>query len=227
MAEKQAPHAARGSGTGQERDYLPAMAYRRLLPLYDTVTRLTGLPRVHRDLTERADLRPGQRVLEIGCGTGSLLLLVRRRHPDVDLVGLDPDPDALHRARRKLAGAGPAVRLDRGFADALPYPDTTVDRVLSSFMWHHLDPADKPRALREIRRVLRPGGQLHIVDMSGGGPIHRALTWRGRRHGHARHVPDRADELSAQLREAGLTGVTATERRSVRLGGYAFYRASR
>src|SRR5690349_6371759 len=194
MGDQQASDVAGGGGSAPERDYLPAMARRRLLPLYDTLTRLAGLPRVHRELVERADLRPGQRVLEIGCGPGNLLLLVRRRYPELDLVGLDPDPDALQRARRKLAGAGPPVQLDRGFADALPYPDASVDRVLSSFMWHHLDPADKPRALSEVTRILRPAGQLHLVDMAGSGPIHRLVARRAQQHGRPAHpVADRPD----------------------------------
>jgi ubiquinone/menaquinone biosynthesis C-methylase UbiE len=202
------------------------MGHRRLLPLYDTLTRLSGLSRVHSELVRRADLQAGQRVLEIGCGTGRLLRLVRRRYPGVDLAGLDPDPDALDRARRTLAGPGPLVRLDRGFADALPYPDGGTDRVLSSYMWHHLDPADRSRALREIRRVLRAGGSLHLVDMSGSGPVHGRLARRAHHGGHA-HGHDRPQVLEAQLREAGFGEVTATERRSLRLGRHTFYRAAR
>jgi ubiquinone/menaquinone biosynthesis C-methylase UbiE len=219
------PASTAGIGADGDRHYLPAMGLRLLLPLYDSFTRLAGLPRVHRTLIDQADLRPGQRVVEIGCGTGSLLQLIRRQHPDVDLAGLDPDPDALGRARRKLTGRGPAVQLDRGFADALPYPAGSVDRVLSSFMWHHLDPADKPRAVREIARVLRPGGQLHIVDMTATGSIHRLL--RRRAHHHAHYAHSRPDELVALLRQAGFTDITATEAASLRLGKHAYFRASR
>jgi ubiquinone/menaquinone biosynthesis C-methylase UbiE len=130
----------------------------------------------------------------------------------------------LNRARRKLARVGPAVELEQGFADRLPYPDASVDRVLSSLMWHHLDAADKPQAVREIIRVLRPGGQLHLVDISGIGPIHRLLAKRA--HG-ARLTHDAPDELLALLRQAGMTDLAASERRSFPLGRYAFYRASR
>jgi ubiquinone/menaquinone biosynthesis C-methylase UbiE len=202
------------------------MGSRRLLPLYDVLTRLSGLSRIHRELVRRADLRPGRRVLEIGCGTGRLLRLVRRRHPGVELAGLDPDPAALDRARRALAG-GPPVRLDRGFADALPYRDGETDVVLSSYMWHHLDPADRPAALREIRRVLRPGGSLHLVDMSGAGPVHGRIARRARHGGGHAHGHDRPEVLAAQLREAGFGEVTATGRRSLRLGRHTFYRAVR
>lgn len=218
-------HMRPGDGT-DDRPYLPAMGSRGLLRFYDPFTRLMGQAAVHRELVGQAELRPGQRVVEIGCGTGSLLLRVRRRHPDVELAGLDPDPEALDRARRKLDGRGPAVRLDRGFADALPYPDASVDSVLSSFMWHHLDPADKPTVLQEVRRVLRPGGRLHLMDMTTTPTIHRVLS-RGVHHHPVQHSHDRPAVLSAALREAGFHDVAVTERTRWHLGLHAYYRARR
>lgn len=89
--------------TTQERPYLPAMGKRWLLPLYDPFTRLAGVGRMHEQLLDRARIQPGQEILEIGCGTGNLLLALARRRTDVRLVGIDPDPDALRRARRKAA----------------------------------------------------------------------------------------------------------------------------
>src|SRR5215475_1104449 len=171
---------ARTAATAQPgRSYLPGMGRDWLLPLYDPITRALGAPSAHRLLADQADLRPGQRVLEIGCGTGNLLLMVKRRHPDATVVGLDPDPEALARARRKAARAGLSVQLDRGFADELPYPDGSVDRVLSAFMFHHLEPADRRSALREVRRVLAPGGSLHLLDFGGAREVGRAARPAG------------------------------------------------
>ena len=210
---------------GHEPQYLPAMGRRWLLPLYDPFTRLIGARRVHGELLDRAELRAGSRVLEIGCGTGNLLLLAKRRCPDAEVAGLDPDPAALRLARRKAGRAGLAVRLDRGFAAGLPYPDAGVDVVLSAFMLHHLEPADLPRALAEVRRVLRPGGVLHVVDVVGGHHAHGPLGWLARRNRRVAHSsPDRLPTL---LAEAGLREAAETGRGSVRLGPYAFYRAER
>jgi ubiquinone/menaquinone biosynthesis C-methylase UbiE len=204
----------------QEHDYLPAMGRDRLLPLYDPFTWLLGVPRIHRRLVELAAIEPGHRVLEIGCGTGNLALRAQRMHPDAELVGVDPDPLALARARRKAGRSGRTVRFDQGKAGELPYPDESIDRVLSAFMFHHLDDAEKRRALAEIRRVLRPAGQLHRVDIAGHhhGPF-------GHRMQRNEHLRDNAGEgIPDRMREAGLTDVRTGERGRLRT---TFYRASR
>ena len=211
--------------TVDERNYLPPMGRRWLLPLYDPLTRLAGVSRLHNGLADRATIQPGHRVLEIGCGTGNLLITVARRHPAAEVIGIDPDPAALRRARRKANRARRPVRLDRAFAGELPYPDGSIDRVLSSLMWHHLDDDEKPRAMREIRRVLRTGGQLHLVDFAGTTPT------RGLR-GHLIHRSPRlagnsADRVLGTMREAGLTDVAENGQGRSRLGGYTYYRAAR
>ncbi|HYN93089.1 MAG TPA: class I SAM-dependent methyltransferase [Pilimelia sp.] len=209
---------------GAEPHYLPAMGRRWLLPLYDPFTRLAGISRVHGELLDRADVRPGQRVVEIGSGTGNLLLLAARRHPEAELIGLDPDPAGLARTARKAARARLTVRLERGFAGALPFPDASVDRVLSAFMLHHLAPAEKERALAEVRRVLRPGGQFHAVDMDGHGSHHGPAGWFARRsHRLADNGPDR---LLEALHRAGLANAAHTGTAKTPLTHPAFYTAT-
>ena len=91
------------------RHFVPCMGGSALTPFYDLVHRLSGLGRVHAEMIRMADLRPGQQVLDIGCGTGNLLLALGRERSDVELVGLDPDARALARAARKAHRAGVAV----------------------------------------------------------------------------------------------------------------------
>ncbi len=159
------------------------------------------------------------RVLEIGCGTGNLALRAQRMHPNAEVVGIDPDPLALERARRKADRAGLPVRWDRGKGGELPYADESVDRVLSAFMFHHLDDAEKKSALAEVRRVLRPGGQLHLVDVAG---HHHGRA--GRRMLRNEHLRDNAGEgIPNRMREAGLTDVRTGERGRLRT---TFYRAT-
>jgi ubiquinone/menaquinone biosynthesis C-methylase UbiE len=148
--------------------YVPAAGRDWLLPLYDPLTALLGVKRFHARLIHQAAIAPDSRVLEIGCGTGNLSLLAKRLCPAAEVTGTDPDPKALARARRKAERAGLSVRFDLAYAEALLFPDASFDRVLSALMLHHLPAEVKIAALREVRRVLRPGGSLHLADFDGG-----------------------------------------------------------
>jgi SAM-dependent methyltransferase len=216
---------ARTSSTSGKR-YLPGMGRDWLLPLYDPLTRALGMPAAHRRLLDQADPRPGQRVLEIGCGTGNLALLVKRLRPEVDVVGLDPDPKALARARRKAARRALAVQLDRGFAEELPYPDASFDRILSAFMFHHLEPADRRGALLEVTRTLRPGGSLNLLDF--GGTTNPSDGLVARLAHRSKHLRDNfGDRIPTLMHEAGLADPIETGHGVTRVGRYTFWTATR
>src|SRR5262249_14864324 len=146
-----------------------------------------------------------ERALDLGCGTGTLLIHLKRRHPSVEAVGIDPDPRALARARRKAQAAGVAVQLNEGFGDALPYRDSSFDHVFSSFMLHHLEPPEKDTTLHEVRRILAPGGVLHLLDFGGEAPrAHGGLIGRWL-HGHARLRDNFGGGIGTLLRSAGFS----------------------
>jgi len=222
-----------GHGTNSP-DYLPAAGHDALLPAYDLISRLLGAARMHRRLAELADLGPkqgtAQRVLEIGCGTGNLTTLVKRRQPGAEVVGLDPDPRALAMATRKAAGLG--VRFDQGYSQALPYPDDSFDRVLSSLMFHHLDPEEQRGTLAEVRRVLRPGGALYLVDF-GAAPGGPGLLRRLRPHRIAGNdiagndiAGKDADTLTRLMAEAGFGDAVELDRARTRIGAVSYYRGT-
>ncbi len=208
-----------------DRRYLPAAGKSWLLPLYDPLTRLIGAGAAHRKLAEQAELGSARRVLEIGCGTGNLVLLVKRLDPQLEVIGLDPDPRALARAGRKARRDGLALQLDRGFADQLPYPDGCFDRVLSSLMFHHLDAGQRVASLREVRRVLRPGGSLHLMDLGGDSHHLHGLTRMARRSHTLQDNWD--DRIPVLLREAGFSDFTETGQLTKHIGRLTFYRAHR
>lgn len=185
----------------EHRHFIPAMGQHRLLPCYDLFGRLAGVSAMHRYLVDRAGIEPGMAVLEIGCGTGNLTLRVKRHRPTASVIGLDPDQPALTNARRKADRRGLAVQFDHGYADELPYPDASQDRVLSSLMFHHLEEDGKTRALSEALRVLRPGGELHLLDFADGARSRRLPE----------RIRDNADDrIPERLRAAGFADVTRT-----------------
>ena len=224
MNELASPHHI-SQAPPADRRYLPGMGRDWLLPLYDPFTRLIGVESAHRSLAEQASLEGAQRVLEIGCGTANLALLVKRRRPQLAVVGLDPDPKALARAARKARRAGLELELDRGFADQLPYPDSSFDRVLSSLMFHHLDADLRVPSLREVVRVLRPGGSLHLMDFGGDSSHRHGLARFARR---SRTLQDNWDDrVPTLMREAGFSEPTETGHLTKHIGRLTYYRATR
>lgn len=209
-----------------QRTYVPAAGHDWLLPLYDPFVKWLGGEASHRQLIEQAQFQPGQRVLEIGCGTGSLTTLVKSLHPGVDVVGLDPDPKALARARRKADKQSLSVGFDRGFSDALPYPEGSLDRVLSAFMFHHLSREVKRQSLREILRVLKPEGSLHLVDF-GRGHEPRAGFFAHLLHGGGGVLDLPGSAMIALMQEAGLADPAELAHRRMSVGNVVFYGASR
>src|SRR5207249_8767146 len=83
-------------------------------------------------LVDQMRMLSGQHVLDIGSGTGTLALLIKEKHPGVDVVGIDPDTQILEIASRKARRVRADIRFDLGYADRLPYSDSSFDRVVRS-----------------------------------------------------------------------------------------------
>jgi ubiquinone/menaquinone biosynthesis C-methylase UbiE len=206
------------------RTYLPAAGYDWSLPLYDPIVKLLGGDKARMVLLDHAALRPGYRVLDIGCGTGTLATLIKSFHPGVEVVGIDPDPKALARARRKAAEAAVSIQFDQGFGDELPYAAASFDRVFSSFMFHHLPPDEKGKTLRAVRRVLKPGGAFHMLDFEGPeSGSHGVLA-------HLLHSGKRLKEntesrVLSVMTEAGFAHPRKVHRQAMLFGHIAYFRA--
>ena len=140
-------------------------------------------------LLRYARLRTGESVLDIGCGTGSLVILAKRQvGPTGTVCGIDASQEMIARANRKAKKAAVEVAFRDGLAQALPYPDAQFDVVLSTLMLHHLPHDARGQCAREIRRVLKPDGRVLAVDFA---PTvrHGGILAHLRRHSHS-DLPD-------------------------------------
>jgi ubiquinone/menaquinone biosynthesis C-methylase UbiE len=212
------------------RTYLPAGGWDWFLPFYDPYVKLLGWDAVRSTLLDQMDLASGQRVLDIGCATGTLAVLLKQRHPDVAVVGLDPDPKALGRAARKALGAGVKVHFNRGFSDRLPYADGSFDRVSCTGMFSLLPAPERETTLREVRRVLRPGGSFHLLDGVKNPPGSSLLRWllRVRLRQASQCCQVYTEEQTVMLmRIAGFADPKKTGQHAFWLWPLASYRASR
>ena len=159
--------------------YVPALGVHWLTPAYDTVVRLTTRERAFKSaLMEQASIEPGHRILDLACGTGTLAVWLKQRHPQAVVTGIDGDPKVLGVARRKAHEAHVEIDFEQGLSIELPYEGDLFDRVLSSLFFHHLSWPDKQRTAAELFRVTRRGGELHVADWGrAGNPMLRAAFY--------------------------------------------------
>lgn len=145
--------------------YKPALRWNGLTRYYDRLMALTMQEQHFRTLLLEPirDSKP-RYILDVGCGTGTQAMLLHRQFPKASVFGLDGDEAVLAIARKKQAIEGWPLTLDKGFSTALPYPDDGMDIVTCSLLLHHLSDADKEQSIREIYRVLSPGGVLMLAD---------------------------------------------------------------
>ena len=210
--------------------YVPGLAFHVLTPLYDRALRVIfDEVALKSRLLDQAALAAGQRVLDLGCGTGTLLLLVHEREPGVGAFGVDGDSKMVGRARTKLHAAGASSHVAVALAQEMPLAARSFDRILSTLFFHHLPTATKPAVLREVLRVLRPGGELHVMDFgrpSGWGPwtiftVLRAFDGLDNTADNAKGL------LPRRMEEAGFEDVREVARIDTLVGTVAYYRGCR
>lgn len=214
----------------RKQGYVPALGYDALTALYDPVVALTTRERAFKAaLISQARIAAGDCVLDLACGTGTLAVWVKTKVPGAEVTGIDGDPKVLARARAKAEAARAAIRFDEGLAYELPYPDQAFDRVLSSLFFHHLSREDKLRTAREVFRVLRPGGELHVADWGkAANPLMRALFYAVQ---VLDGFPNTADNVLGRLpdvfRSAGFGDVAVKRELPTVFGTMTLYQARR
>ncbi|MCP1677001.1 ubiquinone/menaquinone biosynthesis C-methylase UbiE [Natronocella acetinitrilica] len=217
-------------GDQQQTPYVPALGFRWLTPFYDqVVARTTREGTVKTALIRQAGLEHGHQVVDLACGTGTLALWAKQAYPDAEVTGIDADAEMLSMARGKIGQAGVRVRFVHAMSFELPFADASVDRVLSSLFFHHLNWGDKQRTAREVYRILRPGGEVHIADWGKAtSPLMRGLFVPIQLLDGFPNTGDNVNgRLPQLLEEAGFIAVFQTQTYSTMFGTMALYRASK
>lgn len=208
--------------------FVPGLAFECLTPLYDGVLRaLFDEKALKRRLLAFASVRPGDRVIDVGCGTGTLLQLLADTGPRCWTYGVDADLAMLVQARQKLAQAQGRAVLAAAFAEHLPFALASFDGALSSLFFHHLSSMAKVAALRAIHDVLRPGGTLHVLDFD------KPATAAAKAVFSLLRVFDGIDNtrdnarglLPHRMREAGFSDVVELGRARTLVGTLSYWRA--
>lgn len=142
----------------------------KMVDTYDTYMRRVTFGREHvlREMTVKlAQVKPGDSVLEVGCGTGTLTLEAKRQvGASGKVCGIDVLPGMIENSRRKAAQANLDITFQLGGIDDIPFPADRFDAVMCSFMIFHMSEAVRRKGITEIYRVLKPGGRLLVLDMA-------------------------------------------------------------
>ncbi len=137
---------------------------------YDLMTSLMGFganSANSRMVVEMAGIKPGDKVLDVGCGTGNLTMTAKKyAGENGTVVGIDASPEMIETARKKATRAGSNTQFEVGLIEKIPFPDGTFDAVINRLMVHHLPDDLKRQAFVDVLRVLKPGGLFFIADFN-------------------------------------------------------------
>jgi ubiquinone/menaquinone biosynthesis C-methylase UbiE len=206
--------------------YIPALRYHWLTRWYDVIIRLT-LPeeRLRQTLVDVLDPQPNDAILELGFGTGRNLERLCSTGIPLRLFGVEVDSDVYHIAAQRLGVFDPSPLLQLFDGQALPYADAAFDRVFSLQVFHHLRRHQKITALRELRRVLKPGGRMVLADWGRPDNALMRLGYVGVQlvDGFATTADHAKGLLPDFIREAGFSDVQEVQRINTLLGTFCYY----
>lgn len=161
----------------EKRKFTPALGVQCLTPFYDfAIAWLTRETTWREKLVNGIAPKRGERILDVGCGTGTLALQLKAMEPEVGLIGIDPDPEVLRRAASKAAAQALVVEWEEGFlSDDFVETVRPLSKIVSSLVFHQTPEAEKHRMHDCIYRALEPGGYFFIADY--GEQRSRLMRW--------------------------------------------------
>lgn len=177
---------------------------------YDTIVNVITFGKaktMYQQTVKLAELQPGQALLDIGCGTGHLLLEAEKviGHQGT-AVGLDVEPAMIEQAKKHAAKKHSHATFDVASVDQIPFPDNSFDVAIQTLVFHHLNEAQKEKGLAELSRILKPNGRLLIVDLN---PSRRSIATSLPGHNRLEQVDHVLTEVVQRMETAGFTNIQA------------------
>jgi ubiquinone/menaquinone biosynthesis C-methylase UbiE len=210
-----------------KKSFVPALHFGFLTRFYDPFMGFTGRETFYRhQMNELGKISDFKRVLDVGCGTGTQIILIKKNFPAVEVSGLDIDTEILTIARKKISKSGFDIGLIKASASVLPFGDNSFECVQSSLIFHHLSRKEKIQAMSEIFRVLRPGGYFTLADI--GRPHTRLMRF----FSFMTNLIERSDDnvkgmLPVWMGEVGFIDVSTAGEYPTSFGTVAIYRGKK
>ncbi|MEC1769002.1 class I SAM-dependent methyltransferase [Schinkia azotoformans] len=207
--------------------FIPALKYKCLTKYFDLfLSVLMREYKIKNELIKYAGINNNEKILDFGCGTGTLLLMLKSYYPNNEINGVDIDKDVLTLANDKLFSKGLSIPLSIYDGENLPYESNYFDKILSSLVIHHIYPEDKLRIFNENRRILKPGGNIFILDFAKPKDFYSKIIVSILKRFEP--IDDNIEgNIPDLLRKAGFTNISENFYFRTLFGGLTIYRASK
>ena len=207
--------------------YIPALRFNFLTPLYDAVMKYL----MHEDefknaLIEQASIHPNQNVLDFGCGTATLTIMAKIKNPNAKIIGIDIDENIIKISKEKISAMKLDIKTDTYDGNTLTYENETFDRIISCLVMHHIPKDRKEATLKDLHRILKKGGELHIADFGKpGNIIMSAISFILQFLEPSTLKDNIAGRIPAELETAGFKSAKETAHYNTIFGTVALYSA--
>jgi ubiquinone/menaquinone biosynthesis C-methylase UbiE len=207
--------------------YIPALRYNWLTRFYDFLMGNTfPEKKIKQALIEQCFFEGYERILHFGVGTATLSIMAKQQFPSIKITGIDVDSKILEIAKNKVNGKVQVLQYD---GSHILLPDRSIDKIISSLVFHHISTANKKIVLKELQRVLKPRGELHIADFGKGNNLYAKLTFRifRRMDGEENTRVNASGLLSSFISDAGFSDIQETTNFNTAFGTVVLIKAAK
>src|SRR3990170_5260340 len=205
------------------KDHIKPLTVGFLTPFYDSIIKIFAFEKFYQKIAKQIPPDKTVQILDVGCGTANLAIAIKKRSPNAEILGIDPDEKILKIAKEKIQKEKLNIKLVKAFAQKLPLKQNSFDYVVSSFAIHHIPSHLKNQAFYEMYRVLRSGGTILIIDI--GKPKNLLAKIAGTALSFFEAVgPNLWGYIPKALKEVGFDNVKEIESK---FGLISFYKASK